>query len=101
MNKLEKMHEAGRFARLVIDEVHCCSQWGHDFRPDYKFLGIMKKQFSGVPILGLTATATASVVSDVRKMLNISTCLTFRSSFNRSNLFYEVSRNISKSSPHS
>ena len=90
MNKLEKMYEAGRFARLVIDEVHCCSQWGHDFRPDYKFLSIMKTQFSGVPILGLTATATASVIADVKKMLNISTCLTFRSSFNRPNLFYEV-----------
>ncbi|WAR02377.1 RECQ1-like protein [Mya arenaria] len=66
MARLEKMYKAGRFARLVIDEVHCCSQWGHDFRPDYKFLGIMKRQFPEVPILGLTATATSTVLEDVR-----------------------------------
>lgn len=48
MSQLEKMYRMGRFARLVIDEVHCCSQWGHDFRQDYKFLGIMKNQFPEV-----------------------------------------------------
>ncbi|VDM56762.1 unnamed protein product [Angiostrongylus costaricensis] len=56
---------------FAIDEVHCCSQWGHDFRPDYKFLNILKRQFPNVPILGLTATATASVLSDVKNMLDI------------------------------
>ncbi|XP_053385298.1 ATP-dependent DNA helicase Q1-like [Mercenaria mercenaria] len=90
MARLEKMYKVGRFARLVIDEVHCCSQWGHDFRPDYKFLGIMKRQFPDVPILGLTATATTSVLEDVKKILNIQNCLLFRASFNRPNLFYEV-----------
>ncbi len=90
MNKLEKMYEAGRFSRLAIDEVHCCSAWGHDFRPDYKFLGVMKRQFPGVPILGLTATATEHIVTDVKKMLNIPTALVFRAGFNRKNLHYEV-----------
>ncbi|XP_063399931.1 ATP-dependent DNA helicase Q1-like [Mytilus trossulus] len=90
MAKLEKMYQAGRFSRLVIDEVHCCSQWGHDFRPDYKFLGIMKRQFPEVPILGLTATATTKVLEDVKKILNIPNCHLFKASFNRPNLFYEV-----------
>ncbi|XP_063841072.1 ATP-dependent DNA helicase Q1-like isoform X1 [Scylla paramamosain] len=90
MTKLQKMHQMGRFARLAIDEVHCCSQWGHDFRPDYKFLGIMKKMFPGTPILGLTATATSRVIQDVQKILDIQGCLILKASFNRPNLFYEV-----------
>ncbi|XP_037793066.1 ATP-dependent DNA helicase Q1-like [Penaeus monodon] len=90
MAKLQKMHEMGRFARLAIDEVHCCSQWGHDFRPDYKFLGIMRKMFPGTPILGLTATATSRVVNDVQKILDIQGCLLLKASFNRPNLIYQV-----------
>lgn len=81
----------GRLSRIVIDEVHCTSQWGHDFRPDYKILGILKRQFPGVPILGLTATATTKVVDDVKKILGLQEdCLLFKASFNRPNLFYEV-----------
>lgn len=90
MAKLQKMHQIGQFARLAIDEVHCCSQWGHDFRPDYKFLGIMRKMFPGTPILGLTATATSRVILDVQKILDIQGCLILKASFNRPNLFYEV-----------
>ncbi|XP_049775892.1 ATP-dependent DNA helicase Q1-like isoform X1 [Schistocerca cancellata] len=90
MAKLQKMYSMGRLSLLAIDEVHCCSQWGHDFRPDYKFLGVMKAMFSDVPILGLTATATAKVITDVQKMLNIQGCLVLRASFNRPNLYYEV-----------
>ncbi|GFO18139.1 ATP-dependent DNA helicase q1-like [Plakobranchus ocellatus] len=90
MNRLEKCYSLGRLARIVIDEVHCCSQWGHDFRPDYKFLGIMKRQFPATPILGLTATATTSVLDDVKKILNIPRAFLFKTSFNRPNLFYEV-----------
>lgn len=90
MNRLEKAY-AGKFLdRIVIDEVHCCSQWGHDFRPDYKFLGVMKRQFPGVPILGLTATATQEVVDDVTKMLSIPNAVIFRAPLNRPNLVYEV-----------
>ncbi|BFZ04235.1 hypothetical protein BsWGS_07274 [Bradybaena similaris] len=90
MNRLEKCYAVGHLARIVIDEVHCCSQWGHDFRPDYKFLGIMKRQFPSAPILGLTATATIKVLEDVKKILSIPKSLLFKASFNRPNLYYEV-----------
>lgn len=56
---------------IAVDEVHCCSQWGHDFRPDFKFLNILKRQFQGVPLIGLTATATADVIDDVKNILGI------------------------------
>jgi ATP-dependent DNA helicase Q1 len=110
MAKLQKMFQLKRFARLAVDEVHCCSQWGHDFRPgkqgctidymvgasfhiplDYKFLGVMRSLFPGVSIMGLTATATARVTTDVQKILNLNSCLIFKASFNRPNLYYEVS----------
>jgi ATP-dependent DNA helicase Q1 len=90
MNKLEKLYETNLLKFLVIDEIHCCSVYGHDFRPDYKFLGIMKRQFPNVPILGLTATATNSVISDIKKILNLNKCILFKSSFNRPNIFYEI-----------
>lgn len=90
MSKLEKTYELGHLSRIVIDEIHCVSQWGHDFRPDYKILGILKCQFPNTPILGLTATATAKVLSDVKEILSLKQCLIFRASYNRLNLFYEV-----------
>lgn len=90
MANLQKCHADGRLQRIAIDEVHCCSQWGHDFRPDYKYLGILTNMFPNVPILGLTATATASVLTDVQKMLNIPGCLVIKSTFNRPNLFYKI-----------
>ncbi|NP_001154966.1 recQ protein 1 isoform X1 [Nasonia vitripennis] len=92
MSKLQKAFEMKRLDRFAIDEVHCCSQWGHDFRPDYKFLGILKSMFPDVPLLGLTATAPAKIIVDVQKMLDIQGCLVLRASFNRPNLFYEVRR---------
>ena len=90
MAKLQKMHQAGRFVRLAIDEVHCCSQWGHDFRPDYKFLGAMRTMFPDVPILGLTATSTAAVTKDVKDILRIPSAMVFTAGFNRPNLHYSV-----------
>ena len=90
MNKLEKSYELKRFKRIVIDEVHCCSTYGHDFRPDYKFLGIMKRQFPKCSILGLTATATQSVIDDIKKILNLQNYVLFKASFNRPNIYYEV-----------
>ena len=63
----------------------------YNFFSDYKFLGVMKKMFPSTPILGLTATATARVIEDVQKILDIQGCLILKASFNRPNLFYEVS----------
>ncbi|NXW07181.1 RECQ1 helicase, partial [Fregetta grallaria] len=90
MSKLEKAYQAGRLARIAVDEVHCCSQWGHDFRPDYKSLGILKRQFPNAPLIGLTATATNHVLKDAQKILHVQKCITFTASFNRPNLYYEV-----------
>ncbi|XP_068134138.1 ATP-dependent DNA helicase Q1 isoform X2 [Hyperolius riggenbachi] len=90
MSRLEKAYHAGQLARIAVDEVHCCSQWGHDFRPDYKLLGILKRQFPNTPLIGLTATATSHVLKDAQKILCVQKALTFTASFNRPNLFYEV-----------
>ncbi|KAJ7329236.1 hypothetical protein JRQ81_015410 [Phrynocephalus forsythii] len=90
MSKLEKAYQGGRLTRIAVDEVHCCSQWGHDFRPDYKLLGILKRQFPNSPLIGLTATATSHVLRDAQKILCVSKCITFTASFNRPNLYYEV-----------
>ncbi|CEF63506.1 ATP-dependent DNA helicase Q1 [Strongyloides ratti] len=89
MNKLDICSKNGNLNFIAVDEVHCCSTWGHDFRPDYKFLNILKRQF-GVPIIGLTATATSKVVDDIKDMLEIPRAIVFKAGFNRENLVYEV-----------
>ncbi|KAJ1296015.1 hypothetical protein BS78_01G266600 [Paspalum vaginatum] len=90
MSKLEKCHHAGRLSLVAVDEAHCCSQWGHDFRPDYKNLGILKIQFPSIPMIALTATATSKVQTDLIEMLHIPKCIKFVSTVNRPNLFYKV-----------
>ncbi|XP_053659917.1 ATP-dependent DNA helicase Q1-like [Anopheles marshallii] len=90
MTALQKCYNNGHLDRFAIDEVHCCSQWGHDFRPDYKFLNVLKEMFPKSPLLGVTATATTKVISDVQTMLNIPDSLLFVASFNRPNLYYHV-----------
>ena len=75
---------------IAIDEAHCISEWGHDFRPEYRNLRSIIKQIGDLPIIGLTATATEKVQEDILKNLGISDANTFKASFNRPNLFYEV-----------
>jgi len=75
---------------VAIDEAHCISEWGHDFRPEYRNLKHIIDQIDNVPVIGLTATATEKVQEDILKTLGISDATTFKASFNRSNLFYEV-----------
>ncbi|WNH09659.1 RecQ family ATP-dependent DNA helicase [Thalassobellus suaedae] len=76
---------------LAIDEAHCISEWGHDFRPEYRNLRhIIKRIGDNIPIIGLTATATPKVQEDIIKNLGITGAKTFKASFNRPNLYYEV-----------
>ena len=75
---------------FAIDEAHCISEWGHDFRPEYRNLRSIFKKIGDHPIIGLTATATQKVQEDILKNLAISDAKTFKASFNRANLFYEV-----------
>ncbi|MFL0099588.1 DNA helicase RecQ [Tenacibaculum maritimum] len=75
---------------VAIDEAHCISEWGHDFRPEYRNLRHIIKQIDNVPVIGLTATATEKVQEDILKTLGMSDANTFKASFNRANLFYEV-----------
>ena len=76
---------------MAIDEAHCISEWGHDFRPEYRNLRhIIKRIGDNIPIIGLTATATPKVQEDIIKNLGIGNATTFKASFNRPNLYYEV-----------
>jgi ATP-dependent DNA helicase Q1 len=89
--EMEKLYNQGRLGRFVVDECHCASQWGHDFRPDYTKLGLLKRHFPRVPCIAVTATASDKVRDDVTEIL----CLDrnyrfFRSSANRPNLRYGV-----------
>jgi bloom syndrome protein len=90
IDAFHNLHRRDRLARIVIDEAHCVSQWGHDFRPDYKALGDVRRQFPGLPVIALTATATENVKVDVIHNLGMEGCEVFTQSFNRPNLTYEV-----------
>ena len=75
---------------VAIDEAHCISEWGHDFRPEYRNLRSIIRQLGDVPIIGLTATATPKVQEDILKNLDMPNANTFKASFNRPNLYYEI-----------
>lgn len=75
---------------FAIDEAHCISEWGHDFRPEYRRLREIFEKISNVPIIALTATATPKVQVDIQKNLNMNDAILFKSSFNRDNLYYEI-----------
>lgn len=89
LDKLRKC-PGGQPAFFAIDEAHCLSEWGHDFRPDYLFLGELKKEFPGVPMAAFTATATHQVAADIEKRLQLAEAVKVRASFDRTNLYYEV-----------
>jgi len=74
----------------AIDEAHCISEWGHDFRPEYRRIRPIIDTIGRAPIIALTATATPKVQHDIQKNLNILDAEVFKSSFNRPNLYYEV-----------
>ena len=74
----------------AIDEAHCISEWGHDFRPEYRRIKPIIEKIGVAPVIALTATATPKVQLDIQKTLGMSDATTFRSSFNRQNLYYEV-----------
>lgn len=75
---------------FAIDEAHCISEWGHDFRPEYRRLREIFEKISDVPIIALTATATPKVQADIQKNLNMTDAKLFKSSFNRDNLYYDI-----------
>ena len=74
----------------AVDEAHCISEWGHDFRPEYRKIQPIVNEIGQAPIIALTATATPKVQSDIQKNLGMSDAKVFKSSFNRANLYYEM-----------
>ncbi|XP_071453979.1 recQ-like DNA helicase Blm [Hetaerina americana] len=87
---LQSLYNRGMLARFIIDEAHCVSQWGHDFRPDYKRLSVLGERFPNVNMIALTATATPRVRVDILHQLRMKNPKWFLSSFNRPNLQYKV-----------
>ncbi|MCX6736067.1 MAG: RecQ family ATP-dependent DNA helicase [Candidatus Parcubacteria bacterium] len=79
-----------KLSLIAVDEAHCISEWGHDFRPDYRNLNLLRAKFPNVPVIALTATATEKVREDIIKQLDLKKPQIFISSFNRPNLSYEV-----------
>ena len=87
---LQELFERRRLQMVVVDEVHCISQWGHDFRPDYGFLRWFKRTMPTLQTVMLTATATANVQTDILYSMGVQRCVCFKQTFNRPNLRYSV-----------
>ena len=87
---MESLYEKRLISSFVIDEAHCVSDYGHDFRPDYKRLSELREKYTDVPLMALTATATPRVGCDIMKQLKMTNPVCFIQSFNRPNLRFEV-----------
>jgi len=87
---LQSLHERGQLSLFAIDEAHCVSQWGHDFRPEYRALAVLHEQFAGVPRIALTATADAITREDIVGHLQLGEARQFVSSFDRPNIRYAI-----------
>ena len=87
---LDAVHKRRSLSLFAIDEAHCVSEWGHDFRPEYRQLSLLRKRFTQTPIIALTATATERVRADILDQLLLKTPYIHIASFDRPNLYYEV-----------
>ena len=88
--QLDALHERGQLSLFAIDEAHCVSQWGHDFRPEYRELAILSERFAGVPRIALTATADHLTREDIADHLQLQHARRFVSSFDRPNIRYTI-----------
>ena len=85
-----RLLERGRISLFAIDEAHCVSQWGHDFRPDYLGLAVLRERFAGVPLVALTATATQATRAEIVSRLDLAQARRFVASFDRPNIQYRI-----------
>jgi ATP-dependent DNA helicase RecQ len=85
-----RLLERGRISLFAIDEAHCVSQWGHDFRPDYLGLSVLRERFGGVPLIALTATATQATRVEIASRLGLARARHFVASFDRPNIQYRI-----------
>lgn len=90
LSQLDSLHERGKLSLFAIDEAHCVSQWGHDFRPEYRALTVLHERYAGVPRIALTATADALTRADIVERLQLEEARQFVSSFDRPNIRYTI-----------
>lgn len=95
LSEIDRWSKMIKFSLIAIDEAHCISQWGHDFRPEYSQLSVLRQHFPDVPIMALTATADRITRDDIRKQLNIPDAKMFINSFDRPNISLNVVCNTS------
>ena len=90
LSQLDSLNERGKLSLFAIDEAHCVSQWGHDFRPEYRALTVLHERYAGVPRIALTATADDLTRADIVERLQLEEARQFVSSFDRPNIRYTI-----------